>query len=76
MPMFTLIGYWADTQQRFATHLNASGPAEAEEICLQRHRGVAICGVVRGRHICLDKAAHVGDGLGKEICMAKHDGRV
>ena len=73
MAMFTLIGYWADTQQRFATHLNASGPAEAEEICLQRHRGVAICGVVRGRHICLDTATRVSEGLGEEARLAKHD---
>ena len=73
MAMFTLIGYWADTQQRFATHLNASGPAEAEEICLQRHRGVAICGVVRGRHTCSDTETRVSKGLGEEARLAKHD---
>ncbi len=73
MAIFTLIGYWADTHQRFATYVYAQGPIEAEEICLHRYRGVAICGVVRGRHKCLDTATHVNEWVEEETGLAIHD---
>ncbi len=54
MNVFTIIGWWADTGQRFATHIKAATATEAEAICAGRHEGVIVCGVIRGRHECAD----------------------
>ena len=51
---FTVIGFWSDTDQRFATHVTATSAIEAETKCADRNAGVTICAVIRGRHQCLD----------------------
>lgn len=56
---FTIIGYHPSTMQRFATHLQAASPEEAEEHCLAKHPNVAVCGVLAGYQQCVDKAEHV-----------------
>jgi hypothetical protein len=73
MAIFTVIGFWPDTQQRFATHVIASGSVEAEKTCLQRNRGVAICGVVSGLHNCADKTTRVSYGLREDVGLTEHD---
>jgi len=54
MAIFTVIGFWSDTDQRFATHVTARNSTEAEAKCAEYHSGVTICGIVRGRHQCVD----------------------
>lgn len=54
MADFTVIGFWSDTDQRFATHVMAANATEAETKCAEHHAGVAICGVIHGRHQCVD----------------------
>jgi hypothetical protein len=54
MAVFTVIGFWPDTDQRFATHVEAKNVTEAEAKCVERYTGVAICGVISGQHECVD----------------------
>lgn len=54
METYTLIGFWPDTEQRFATHIDAVNPAMAEDECSRLYPGVQICGVLRGQHECVD----------------------
>ena len=54
MYIFTVIGLWADTEQRFATHDLAEDAVAAEIICAQHNESLTICGVIRGRHESLD----------------------
>jgi hypothetical protein len=54
MAVFTVIGFWPDTDQRFATHVKAKNVAEAEAKCAERYASVAICGVLSGQHVCVD----------------------
>ena len=54
MSVFTVIGFWPDTNQRFATYVKAASATEAEAKCADHHEGVAICGIVRGRHQCAE----------------------
>ena len=56
---FTVIGFWADTMQRFADSFMASSPDEAEEMCLSQCDGVSVCGVVDGKHRCMDSHTYV-----------------
>jgi site-specific DNA-cytosine methylase len=56
---FTVIGYWANSMQRFADSVAAANAEDAEKIILDRHQGVSICGVIRGRHKCVDVYATV-----------------
>ena len=56
---FTVIGFWDDTMQRFADSFRASTPDEAEEMCFRQHEGVSVCGVIEGKHNCLDSHAYV-----------------
>ena len=56
---FTVIGFYADTMQRFADAFAASSPEEAEEMCLRQYDGVSVCGVIKGRHNCADSYAWV-----------------
>lgn len=51
---FTVIGLWSDTDQRFATHVSAQNAKEAETKCVEQYAGVTICGIIRGRHECVD----------------------
>ena len=56
---FTVIGFYADTKQRFADSFKASSPEEAEEMCLRQYDGVSVCGVIKGNHNCADSHAYV-----------------
>lgn len=56
---FTVIGFWPDTMQRFASVFKAGNPGEAEEICLRRNDGVSVCGVIKGEHDCVDAHTYV-----------------
>ena len=59
---YTVIGYYSDTLQRFGEVYKASSPENAEKSCLRKHPEVAICGVVKGQHICVDTSAYVAFG--------------
>jgi len=59
MQVFTVIGLWADTEQRFATHVHAKDAVDAEIICTQLNEGLTVCGVIRGRHECVDREPSV-----------------
>ena len=54
MSVFTVIGFWPDTDQRFATYVKAKNATEAEAKCAEHHVSVTICGIIRGRHECVD----------------------
>lgn len=69
MLSFTIIGYWPDTLQRFADCIDAIGPMEAEIACARKHPGVAICGVLQGKHQCVDASEYVF-GLDSEECFS------
>lgn len=56
---FTIIGYWPDTEQRFCDVVHATTATKAEDLCLQVHPGVAVCGVIAGSHTCLDSSPHL-----------------
>jgi len=66
MAFFTVIGFWPDTGQRFATHIKAMSALEAETRCVNVHAGVAICGVLRGRLECVDTSSQL-------VSTALHD---
>jgi hypothetical protein len=51
---YTVIGYYVDTMQRFADIAAATNPEEAERCILNKYIGVSICGVIEGRHQCVD----------------------
>ena len=59
MGFFTVIGFWPDTEQRFATHINALNAIEAETKCIKIHAGVTVCGVLRGRLSCVDTSSQL-----------------
>ena len=59
MAVFTVVGLWTDTDQRFATHIQAKNAVEAEAVCAKHNEGVTICGVIQGRHKCIDLEPHV-----------------
>jgi hypothetical protein len=56
---FTVIGYWPDTMQRFADEVRAVSAAEAEDRCLKKHSGVAVCCVLEGSHHPADRHDYV-----------------
>ena len=55
MRPYTVIGYWPDSMQRFATIVYADTSDEAEIRCTSQHPGVAVCGVLLGRQVCVDR---------------------
>lgn len=59
MAFFTVIGFWPDTEQRFATHIKAMNATEAETKCVKVHAGVAVCGVLCGRLACVDTSSQL-----------------
>lgn len=56
---YTLIGFYADTYQRFAHSLEAADSDAAEVACLQEFPGVVICGVIAGEHATVDTQEYV-----------------
>jgi len=61
MTVFTVIGLWTDSGQRFATHIHAKNAIEAEATCSKHNEGVTICGVIKGRHECADLESKITD---------------
>ena len=59
MSDFTVIGFYPNTMQRFAESYRAPNPESAEKKCFRQYPEVAICGVVKGRHNCVDSATSV-----------------
>jgi hypothetical protein len=55
MQPFTVIGFYQDTCQKFCECFDAATARMAEELCGARFPGVTVCGVIGGRHICLDQ---------------------
>jgi hypothetical protein len=56
---FTVIGFWPDTMQRFADSYMAMDSGEAEKMCLRLNDGVSVCGVIKGKHACVDTHTYV-----------------
>jgi len=54
MKIYTVIGYWPDSMQRFAEHVEAIDHNIAEEICLKKYDVVAVCGVLAGHQQPVD----------------------
>ena len=54
MSVFTVIGFWSDTDQRFATYVKAKNTTEAGAKCAEYHVDVTICGIIHGQHECVD----------------------
>jgi hypothetical protein len=54
MKTFTVIGYWPSSMQRFAEFIDADDPDSAEEMCVAQYPGIAVCGVLAGKHQCID----------------------
>jgi len=54
MNVYTIIGYYVDTMQRFADTTTSANPEEAEQCILNKYKGIAVCGVIKGRHHCVD----------------------
>jgi len=48
MNLYTIVGFWPDTGQRFAECFRASSPAEAEALCAEVHKGLAIVATFNG----------------------------
>jgi hypothetical protein len=64
MQSYTIIGFWPDSLQRFATIVQASSPDAAEERCIKEHSGVVVCGVLIGAHTCVDPRVLVSSAQG------------
>lgn len=56
---FTVIGFWPDTEQRFCDTFHAPTAPVAEDMCLQTHPGIAVCGVIAGHHVCVDVSPYL-----------------
>lgn len=56
---YTVIGFYPDTMQRFSETYRASSPESAERKCFRQYLEVAVCGVVKGQHNCVDSATYV-----------------
>ena len=51
---YTIIGYYADTMQRFTDMTTSANPEEAEQYILNKYSNVLVCGIIEGRHHCVD----------------------
>ena len=60
MQDFTIIGFYEDTQQRFCEAVQAPDALRAEAVCQIDFPSVTICGVIAGRHHCLDDSPTIG----------------
>lgn len=54
--MYTVVGFWPDSLQRFCTHVQAPNANQAEAICVAENFGLAICGVLKGELHTLESA--------------------
>lgn len=52
---YTVLGIYPDTEQRFATSVEAETPQRAEELAYAEADGeLWIAGVIEGEHVCVD----------------------
>jgi hypothetical protein len=60
MPKYTVIGYYEDTGQRFATSVEAPDPDAAElAAAKEADSELSVCGVIEGDHPCVDTNSEV-----------------
>ncbi|MDA8137029.1 MAG: hypothetical protein M0036_00130 [Desulfobacteraceae bacterium] len=61
LPVWTVIGYYPGTNQRFATTVLApcADVAEHTVLSIKHDAPIAVCGIVRGDHCCEDTADNV-----------------
>jgi site-specific DNA-cytosine methylase len=59
---YTVIGFWPDSMQRFADYIKAETPEKAERLILDKHKGISICAVIKGKHQCIDSYEYVRNG--------------
>jgi hypothetical protein len=59
MTIYTIVGYWLDSMERFSTYVESNCPDEAEETCIREHPGLAVCGVLLGTQECVDTTPEV-----------------
>lgn len=58
-PMFTVIGFYPETLQRFCDHIRAQNVDAAEREIRVQYPTVAICGVIAGASNCVDRERYV-----------------
>lgn len=58
-PMFTVIGFYPETLQRFCDHIRARNVDAAEREIRELYPTVAICGVIAGASNCVDRERYV-----------------
>lgn len=58
-PIFTVIGFYPDTLQRFCSHIRAKNVDAAEREIRVQYPNVAICGVINGESNCVDRERYV-----------------
>ncbi len=57
--VFTVIGFYPDTMQRFCGHAHATNADAAEREILVEYPDIAICGVIAGKFDCVDSERYV-----------------
>jgi hypothetical protein len=63
MKMFTVVGFWTDTDQRYCSTVESTSAQAAELQCLAEHPALAVCCVLAGRQVPLDADLAVARGL-------------
>jgi hypothetical protein len=60
-PMFTVVGVWPETRERYVEHVTAVSPRQAEDLAQLTARdkggGLWVCGVFEGQLTALDTYA-------------------
>ena len=56
---YTVVGFYPETEQRFCEMLYAMSPVAAEQKCLKKYPGVAVCATFDGRATPVDKEIYV-----------------
>jgi hypothetical protein len=56
---YTLIGFYPDTKQRWASFCEAKNPNEAERMMAEEYPCAVICGVIEGNHKCVDTNPYI-----------------
>lgn len=58
-PMFTVIGFYPETLERFCSHIRAKNVDAAEREISVQYPNIAICGVFTGAFNCVDRERYV-----------------
>lgn len=59
MKMYTVIGFWRNTQQRFMESIKAKDADEAERNIGGNNPGITIVGSVLGDHVAADRETYI-----------------